>query len=211
MIHLILHYLKILFFTLLSSIVLSQEPEKDLALDVQRTTEFKRDVVYGQDCDDTEYRNEWGTPNWKNYGQWLSECDSIRTVKLDKEFTERRKKRQREKAIQDSIELAEIENIDFDLDAMWENTVWQEIQDVTTVYAEVEQITAVAGVRGAEAEDEALQHLYYRRSMRGLELVDLQKAYGKLKITRENLYNNNPDNPKIAKIDQYLLQLESKM
>ena len=211
MIHLILHYLKILFFTLLSSIVLSQEPEKDLALDVQRTTEFKRDVVYGQDCDDTEYRNEWGTPNWKNYGQWLSECDSIRTVKLDKEFTERRKKRQREKAIQDSIELAEIENIDFDLDAMWENTVWQEIQDVTTVYAEVEQITAVAGVRGAEAEDEALQHLYYRRSMRGLELVDIQKAYGKLKITRENLYNNNPDNPKIAKIDQYLLQLESKM
>ena len=211
MIHLILHYLKILFFTLLSSIVLSQEPEKDLALDVQRTTEFKRDVVYGQDCDDTEYRNEWGTPNWKNYGQWLSECDSISTVKLDKEFTERRKKRQREKAIQDSIELAEIENIDFDLDAMWENTVWQEIQDVTTVYAEVEQITAVAGVRGAEAEDEALQHLYYRRSMRGLELVDLQKAYGKLKITRENLYNNNPDNPKIAKIDQYLLQVESKM
>ena len=211
MIHLILHYLKILFFTLLSSIVLSQEPEKDLALDVQRTTEFKRDVVYGQDCDDTEYRNEWGTPNWKNYGQWLSECDSIRTVKLDKEFAERRKKRQREKAIQDSIELAEIENIDFDLDAMWENTVWQEIQDVTTVYAEVEQITAVAGVRGAEAEDEALQHLYYRRSMRGLELVDIQKAYGKLKITRENLYNNNPDNPKIAKIDQYLLQLESKM
>ena len=94
---------------------------------------------------------------------------------------------------------------------MWENTVWQEIQDVTTVYAEVEQITAVAGVRGAEAEDEALQHLYYRRSMRGLELVDIQKAYGKLKITRENLYNNNPDNPKIAKIDQYLLQLERKM
>ena len=196
---------------LTSNIVSTQEPDDSLALDVQRTTEFKRDVVYGQDCDDTEYRNEWGTPNWKNYGQWLSECDSIRTVKLDKEFTERRKKRQREKAIQDSIELAEIENIDFDLDAMWENTVWQEIQDVTTVYAEVEQITAVAGVRGAEAEDEALQHLYYRRSMRGLELVDLQKAYGKLKITRENLYNNNPDNPKIAKIDQYLLQLESKM
>ena len=211
MIRLILHYPKILLFILLSNIVSSQEPEKDLALDVQRTTEFKRDVAYGQDCDDTEYRNEWGTPNWKNYGQWLSECDSIRTVKLDEEFTERRKKQQREKAIQDSIELAEIENIDFDLDAMWENTVWQEIQDVTTVYAEVEQITAVAGVRGAEAEDEALQYLYYRRSMKGLELVDIQKAYGKLKITRENLYNNNPDNPKIAKIDQYLLQLESKM
>ena len=54
-------------------------------------------------------------------------------------------------------------DIDFelDLDVMWENTVWEEIQDVTTIYYEVEKITAVAGVRGAEAEDEALEHLYY--------------------------------------------------
>ena len=43
----------------------------------------------GTECDDTEYRNEWGTPNWKNYGLWLSECDSIRTVNLDREFAER--------------------------------------------------------------------------------------------------------------------------
>ena len=42
---------------------------------------------------------------------------------------------------------------------------------------EVENITAVAGVRGAEAEDEALLALlYYRRSMRGLSLLDLKKA-----------------------------------
>ena len=179
MIRLISHYPKILFFTLLTSnIVLSQEPDKNLALDVHRTSDFKRDIAYGKDCDDTEYRNEWGTPNWKNYGQWLSECDSIRTVKLDEEFTERRKKQQREKAIQDSIELAEIENIDLDLDAMWENTVWNEIQDVadSEVY-ETEYITAVAGVRGAEAEDEALALLYYRKSMKGLTLLDMQKAY----------------------------------
>ena len=144
--------------------------------DVQQVSETKRDVAYGQDCDDTEYRNSNGTPNWKNYGQWLSECDSIQTVNLDREFAERRKKQQREKAIQDSLESLEYDNIDFDMDAMWENTVWEEIQDVTTVYAEVEQITAVAGVRGAEAEDEALDHLYYRRSMKGLALIDLQKA-----------------------------------
>ena len=50
-----------------------------------------------------------------------------------------------------------MQNVDnLDLDAMWENTVWEEIQDVVTIEAEVEQITAVAGVRGAEAEDEAL-------------------------------------------------------
>ena len=30
--------------------------------DVQRTSEIKRDVAYGQDCDDTEYRNEWEHP-----------------------------------------------------------------------------------------------------------------------------------------------------
>ena len=189
--------------TLLLSVIYSQ--------DVQQVSETKRDVAYGQDCDDTEYRNEWGTPNWKNYGVWLSECDSIRSVTLDKEFTERRKKQQREKAIQDSIEAEEYANVDFDLDAMWENTVWEEIQDVVDVVAEVEQITAVAGVRGAEAEDEALEHLYYRRSMKGLALIDLQKAYGRLMIKRDKILKENPNNPKLKKINTLISQLESKI
>jgi len=189
--------------TLLISVIYSQ--------DVQQVSETKRDVAYGQDCDDTEYRNEWGTPNWKNYGVWLSECDSIRSVILDKEFSERRKKQQREKAIQDSIEALEYENIDFDMDAMWENTVWEEIQDVVDVVAEVEQITAVAGVRGAEAEDEALEHLYYRRSMKGLALIDLQKAYGKLINKRDELLKVNPKHPKLEKINTLLSQLEIKI
>ena len=189
--------------TLLLSVIYSQ--------DVQQVSETKRDVAYGQDCDDTEYRNEWGTPNWKNYGVWLSECDSIRSVTLDKEFTERRKKQQREKAIQDSIEAEEYKNIDFDLDVMWENTVWEEIQDVVDVVAEVEQITAVAGVRGAEAEDEALEHLYYRRSMKGLALIDLQKAYGRLMIKRDKILKENPNNPKLKKINSLISQLESKI
>ena len=188
---------------LLISVIYSQ--------DVQQVSETKRDVAYGQDCDDTEYRNEWGTPNWKNYGVWLSECDSIRSVTLDKEFTERRKKQQREKAIQDSIEAEEYANVDFDLDAMWENTVWEEIQDVVDVVAEVEQITAVAGVRGAEAEDEALHHLYYRKSMKGLALIDLQKAYGKLKIKREKMLKNNPKNPKLKKINTLISKLEIRI
>ena len=179
--------------------------------DVQQVSETKRDVAYGQDCDDTEYRNEWGTPNWKNYGVWLSECDSIRTVTLDKEFAERRKKQQREKAIQDSIEALEYEDIELDMDAMWENSVWEEIQDVVDVVGEVEQITAVAGVRGAEAEDEALDHLYYRRSMKGLALIDLQKAYGKLQITKDNLMKVDPKHPKLEKINNLLSQLEIKM
>jgi len=197
--------MKYLTLLLLLSVTYSQ--------DIQQTSEFKRDVAYGQDCDDTEYRDYKGYPAWKGYGGWLSECDSIRSVNLDREFAERAKIQKREKAIQDSIDtqeaLTEIDNLD--LDAMWENTVWEEIQDVTTVYAEVEQITAVAGVRGAEAEDEALDHLYYRRSMKGLALIDLQKAYGKLQIKKEKLIEVNPDHPKLEKINQLITQLESKI
>ena len=198
---------------LLVSVIYSQIDEQVLIdNDIQRVSEFKRDVAYGQDCDDTEYRDYKGSPAWKGYGGWLSECDSIRSVNLDKEFTERSKKRAQEKAIQDSIDMASIDEMDLDLDAMWENTVWEEIQDIadTEVY-ETEQITAVAGVRGAEAEDAALDHLYYRRSMKGLAIMDLQKAYGKLKIKRDELIKINPQHPKIEKVDNLLSQLQIKI
>ena len=97
---------------------------------------------------------------------------------------------------------------ELDLDAMWENTVWEEIQDVTTVYYEVEKITAVAGVRGAEAEDEALALLYYRKSMKGLSQLDLQKALGKLIIKKEKMLEKKLD---ISKIDGYIIQLRKKI
>ena len=177
--------------------------------DVQRTSEIKRDVAYGQDCDDTEYRNEWGTPNWKNYGLWLSECDSIRTVNLDREFAERDRIKKLEKAKQDSIEMIEMESIDLDLDAMWESTVWEEIQEIgEEVIYETEYITAVAGVRGAEAEDEALEHLYYRKSMKGLAKLDIQKALGKLILRREKMSDDHKD---AKKIDGYITQLKLKL
>ena len=196
--------MKYLTLILLLSVTYSQ--------DIQRTSEFKRSTAYGQDCDDTEYRDYKGSPAWKGYGGWLSECDSIKSVNIDREFAIKAKQRQREKAIQDSIDMVEIESMDLDLDAMWENTVWEEIQDIgEEIVYETEQITAVAGVRGAEAEDEALDHLYYRRSMKGLALIDLQKAYGKLQIKKEKLIEVNPDHPKLEKINQLITQLESKI
>ena len=198
---------------LLVSVIYSQVDEQVFKdQDITRTSEFKRDVAYGQDCDDTEYRDYKGSPAWKGYGGWLSECDSIRSVHLDREFAEKAKQRQKEKAIQDSIDMASIDDMDLDLDAMWENTVWEEIQDIqdAEVY-ETEQITAVAGVRGAEAEDEALHHLYYRKSMKGLALIDLQKAYGKLKIKREKMLKNNPKNPKLKKINTLISKLEIRI
>ena len=162
----------------------------------------------GQDCDDTEYRNEWGRPNWKNYGRWLSECDSISTTYHDAEFAERRRKRLEEERLAKEKELAEPLE-DLDLDAMWENTVWNEIEDIAeSVSYETEYITAVAGVRGAEAEDEALALLYYRRSMKGLSILDLQKALGKLIIKKEKMLEKNLD---ISKINIYIIQLKNKI
>lgn len=176
--------------------------------DIKRTSDFKRSTAYGIDCDDTEYRDYKGSPAWKGYGGWISECDSIRTTRLNAEFTLRSKERQRQKAIQDSIDIATASFDDIDLDVMWENTVWEEIQEVTEVYGEVEQITAVAGVRGAEAEDEALNHLYYRKSMKGLALIELRKAYGRLKIKREQLLKNNMTT---EKVDKFIIVLEQKI
>ena len=98
-----------------------------------------------------------------------------------------------------------------DLDAMWENTVWEEIQDVVDVGYEVEKITAVAGVRGAEADDESLELLYYRKSMKGLTLLDKIKAYGKLKNRRDVIFKSNPKSPEIIKLDMYMKQLKSRM
>ena len=185
---------------LLISVIFSQ--------DVTRVSEFKTSTFQGKECDDTEYRNEWGRPNWKNYGSWLSECDSLATTFIDAQFAIKRKKKQEEERLAREKILAEpLEELD--LDAMWENTVWNEIQDIQEdVVYETEYITAVAGVRGAEAEDEALALLYYRKSMKGLSQLDLQKALGKLIIKKEKMLEKKLD---ISKIDSYIIQLRKKI
>ena len=202
MIQPILNSLKLLFFTnLLSSILLSQE----------RTASFR-----GRPCDDTEYRTDSGLPGWKNYGEWLSECDSLASAWEASTFAIVLTQRAKEQARLDSLEQIEIANIDFDkeldLDVMWETTVWEEITDIGEEYiGEVEQITAVAGVRGAEAEDEALAHLYYRKSMRGLQKEDLERAYGKLMNKRSLIMKNNPNSLELKKIETYLLQIKQRI
>ena len=182
---------------------------------VIQTSDVKQSEFRGKSCDDTEFRDEWGKPNWKNFGQWLSECDSLQDVYYDSLFAIDRAKRDREKAIQDSLDMEEVENMDidavFDMDAMWEQAEWEEIQEITTEVYETEYITAVAGVRGAEAEDEALAHLYYRKSMKGISIEDYKKAYGKLKNTRDDLFDKNPNHPKLIRMDKLLLDLKSKI
>ena len=97
------------------------------------------------------------------------------------------------------------------MDAMWENTVWEEIVNVTDESYEVEKVTAVAGVRGAEAEDEALQHLYYRRSMRGLSKLDIQKVLGRLIIKRDKLLSLDKKHLDIPKLNQYIKELRKRL
>ena len=98
-------------------------------------------------------------------------------------------------------------DVDLNLDNLWDEVVWEEIEDVVDVYYEVEQITPVAGVRGAEAEDEALHHLYYRKSMKGIALIDLQKAYGKL----YNKLDSITDPKELKRVNSYLSYLRKKI
>ena len=100
---------------------------------------------------------------------------------------------------------------DLDLDAMWDNTVWNDIENVADAGYEVEKVTAVAGVRGAEAEDDALHHLYYRQSMKGPSKVELNKALGKLLNTLTALKEKNPDHEKIPEVTHYVIQIYKKL
>tara|TARA_B100000700_G_C14823394_1_gene751072 strand:+ start:260 stop:712 length:453 start_codon:yes stop_codon:yes gene_type:complete len=106
---------------------------------------------------------------------------------------------------------AQDDDLDLDMDAMWDNTVWNEIEDVADAGYEVEKVTAVAGVRGAEAEDEALHHLYYRQSMKGPSKVELNKALGKLVNTLTSLKEKNPNHEKIPEVTHYVIQIYKKL
>jgi len=166
----------------------------------------------GHPCDDTEYRDDYGSPNWKNYGGWLSECDSLASAYSDSTFAIVLEKRHSKKLEEERKRQEEIDNIDTDMDAMWENTIWNEIVEIgETIEYEVENITTVAGVRGAEAEDEALHHLYYRRSMRGISQQEYKKVYGKLKNKRDELFKKDKNNPKLEEMDNYLSHIRKKI
>ena len=103
--------------------------------------------------------------------------------------------------------LGDADTTDIDLDALWESTVWEEIDEIVEVEGEVEQVVSVAGVRGAEAEDEVLEHLYYRKSMKGLSQIELQKALGKLLKKRSII----KDPIALQKINGYINQIEKKL
>ena len=100
---------------------------------------------------------------------------------------------------------------ELDLDALWDNTVWTEIEEINTIEGEVEQVITVAGVRGAEAEDEALHHLYYRKSMKGPNKLEMQAALGKLLNTLSKLQEKDTGHVKIPEIQHYVIQIYLKL
>ena len=106
-----------------------------------------------------------------------------------------------------SFLLGDADTTDIDLDALWESTVWEEIDEIVEIEGEVEQVVSVAGVRGAEAEDEALEHLYYRKSMKGLSQIELQKALGKL-LKKRNMVT---DTLTLKKINGYIVSIQNKL
>jgi len=103
--------------------------------------------------------------------------------------------------------LGDADTTDIDFDALWETTIWEEIEEINEVEGEVQQVVSVAGVRGAEAEDEALEHLYYRKSMKGLSQIELQKALGKLMKKR----NMVTDTLALKKINGYIVSIQNKL
>jgi len=96
---------------------------------------------------------------------------------------------------------------DINLDDLWDTTVWEEIEEINEIEGEVEQVVSVAGVRGAESEDEALEHLYYRKSMKRLSQSELQKALGKLMKKKDIV----KDEATLKKIDSYITQIKYKL
>ena len=103
--------------------------------------------------------------------------------------------------------LGDADTTDIDLDALWETTIWEEIEEINEIEGEVEQVVSVAGVRGAESEDEALEHLYYRKSMKGLSQIELQKALGRLLKKKSTV----TDSLTLSKINSYIKQLKKKI
>ena len=96
---------------------------------------------------------------------------------------------------------------DINLDDLWDTVIWEEIEEINEVEGEVEQVVSVAGVRGAESEDEALEHLYYRKSMKRLSQSELQKALGKLMKKKDIV----KDEATLKKIDSYITQIKYKL
>lgn len=93
-------------------------------------------------------------------------------------------------------------------DEEWLNTVWTQVDDmVKKEDLKLQQTVTVAGVRGAEAEDQILDKLYYKGAKR-------YPSQDKLKKAIETLQQSIDKNPKAESVPQqrfYIAQCYEKL
>jgi tetratricopeptide (TPR) repeat protein len=93
-------------------------------------------------------------------------------------------------------------------DEEWLNTVWTQVDDmVKKEDLKLQQTVTVAGVRGAEAEDQVLDKLYYKGAKR-------YPSQDKLKKAIETLQQSIDKNPKAESVPQqrfYIAQCYEKL
>ena len=89
------------------------------------------------------------------------------------------------------------------------NSVWKNVNKLTKEKRsfEVEKATTVAGVRGKEAEDEALSKLYFKGGENYPSRVELQQA---IKILNEQL-KAKPEGSETAEIKYYIAQCQVQL
>lgn len=105
---------------------------------------------------------------------------------------------------QDNTDKKEEEQKKFKISDDFLNT-WTKVGDMTKDIQsfKTEQAVTVAGVRGAEAEDAALKHLYFKGGVRYPNRLELLNA---LEILEEFI-EENPDDPSIAQSIFYVGQI----
>lgn len=109
-------------------------------------------------------------------------------------------------------EAAEAETVEADAlsgeDEDWLNTVWTQVDDmVEEEEFKLQETVTVAGVRGAEAEDNILAKLYYKGGKRYPSQDKLTKAIETLK----KALDKNPKSPAAPKQKFFIAQCYEKL
>lgn len=94
-------------------------------------------------------------------------------------------------------------------DEKWSNTVWKKVGDMTKEKRsfQVEKVTTVAGVRGAEAEDNIIKQLYYRGKGQYPTKLELKNAIDMLK----QIIKTEPDAPTVPESKFYIAQIYQQL
>ena len=94
------------------------------------------------------------------------------------------------------------------VDEQWLNTIWTQVDDmVKQEESKLQETVTVAGVRGAEAEDQILDKLYYKGATRYPSQDKLRKAISTLTQAIES----NPEGDDVAMQKYFVAQCYSKL